>query len=99
MRPKTPRARDEESYDRRCIMALTVQQMQPVAHRYTARGVVTLERLETVGATRKSLGVSALATCPPRPLCGMSGATQHASRCNHPHTPQTGPLAFQNRPF
>jgi hypothetical protein len=45
MRLKTPGSRDEEGYDRRCIMALTVQQIQPVAHRYTARGAVSLERL------------------------------------------------------
>jgi hypothetical protein len=35
----------EEDYDRRGIMALTGQQMQPVAHRYTARGAVALELL------------------------------------------------------
>jgi hypothetical protein len=36
----------EEGYDRRGIMVFTVQQIQPVAHRYTARGAVSLERLE-----------------------------------------------------
>jgi hypothetical protein len=35
-----------EGYDRRCIMALTMQQMQPVAHWYTARDAVALERLK-----------------------------------------------------
>ena len=35
----------EEGDDRRCIMALTMQQIQPVAHRYTARGAVALEWL------------------------------------------------------
>jgi len=35
----------EEGYDRRCIKALTGQQLQPVAHRCTARGAVSLERL------------------------------------------------------
>ncbi len=31
-----------------------------------------------------------LPTCPPRPLCGVSGATQHVSRCDHPHTAPQG---------
>jgi hypothetical protein len=96
-------------------MALTGQQMQPVAHRYTARGAVALEllaedatgdliyafhrpcsdgttgiKLSPLKLLKKTFGVRAPATCPLRPLCRVSGATQHASRCDHPHTVPSG---------
>ena len=44
----------------------------------------------TVGATRTTFGVQTPATCPPRPLCGVSGATPHALRCERPHPAPPG---------
>ena len=38
----------EEGYDRRCIMALTVQQIQPVAHLSLVLGVVRRLEVATV---------------------------------------------------
>ena len=44
---------------------------------------ITLSPLELL---EKLSAFVPLPTCPPRPLCGVSGATQHVSRCDHPHT-------------